>query len=268
MIESLHPGVSARHARVVLFDFDGTLSLIRTGWVQVMVPLMVEILVELKTGESEEGLRKVVGEFVSRLTGEQTIYQMIELARQVEKRGGKPRQPLEYKRLYNDLLMQKIQHRREELRQGKVSAENYLVPGARALLGALQDRGLKLYCASGTDQDYTLEEVRLLGIDRYFDGRIYGALNDYKSFSKKLLIRQMLSCTECREEELLGFGDGYVEIKNVKDADGVAVGVATDEPACQTVDPWKRERLVKVGADFIVPNFLCGEELLRILFSN
>ena len=118
MIESLHPGVSARHARVVLFDFDGTLSLIRTGWVQVMVPLMVEILVELKTGESEEGLRKVVGEFVSRLTGEQTIYQMIELARQVEKRGGKPRQPLEYKRLYNDLLMQKIQHRREETARG------------------------------------------------------------------------------------------------------------------------------------------------------
>jgi len=29
---------------VVLFDFDGTLSLIRSGWVDVMVPMMVEIL--------------------------------------------------------------------------------------------------------------------------------------------------------------------------------------------------------------------------------
>ena len=114
MIEPLHQGVSACRARVVVFDFDGTLSLIRTGWVQVMVPMMVETLAELKTGESEEGLRLLVEEYVSRLTGEQTIYQMIELARQVEKRGGKPRQPVEYKHTYNDRLMQKIQDRRDQ----------------------------------------------------------------------------------------------------------------------------------------------------------
>lgn len=268
MIEPLHQGVSACRARVVVFDFDGTLSLIRTGWVQVMVPMMVETLAELKTGESEEGLRLLVEEYVSRLTGEQTIYQMIELARQVEKRGGKPRQPVEYKHTYNDRLMQKIQDRREELRLGKVPPEKYLVPGARALLSALQDRGLKLYCASGTDQEYTREEARLLDIEHYFDGRIYGALDDYKSFSKEILIRKMLSGLECRGDELLGFGDGYVEVKNVKDAGGVAVGVATDEPACRAVDLMKRERLVKVGADFIIPNFLCAQELLRVLFPN
>jgi hypothetical protein len=48
----------------------------------------------------------------------------------------------------------------------------------------------------------------------------------------------------------------------------VAVGVATDEPACQVVDPWKRQRLAGVGADFIVPNFLCREQLLASLFPN
>ena len=268
MIESLNRGASARQARVALFDFDGTVSLIRTGWVQVMVPMMVEVLAELETGESEEALRTLVEEFVSRLTGEQTIYQMMELARQVEKRGGKPREPLEYKRLYNERLMEKIQHRREDLRQGKVSPEKYLVPGVHTFLAALADRGLKLYCASGTDQAYTLEEARLLGVERYFGGGIYGALDDYRSFSKEILIRRMVSSLECRGEELLGFGDGYVEIKNVKDAGGVAVGVATDEPECRAVDPSKRERLVEVGADFIIPNFLDCEELLRVLFAN
>jgi phosphoglycolate phosphatase len=268
MIETLHQGVSACRLRVALFDFDGTLSLIRAGWVQVMVPMMVEILAELKTSESEEELRALVEEYVSRLTGEQTMYQMIELARQVEKRGGTPRQPLDYKRMYNDRLMQKIKDRREELRQGKVAPEKYLVPGARGILAALEDRGLKLYCASGTDEKYTLEEARLLDIERYFGGRIYGALDDYKSFSKEILIRKMVSGLECRGDELLGFGDGYVEIKNVKDAGGVAVGVATDEPACRAVDLKKRERLVKVGADFIIPNFLCSSELLGILFPN
>lgn len=268
MIECLHRGVSAGRAVAALFDFDGTISLIRTGWVQVMVPMMVEILAELKTGESEVELLTLVEEFVSRLTGEQTIYQMIELARQVEKRGGKPREPLEYKRRYNDRLMEKIQGRRDGLRKGKVAPEKYLVPGVSAFLAALRDRGLKLYCASGTDEAYTLEEARMLGIERYFDRTIYGALDDYKSFSKEILIRKMLSSLRCRGEELLGFGDGYVEIKNIKDASGVAVGVATDEPECRAVDPWKRERLVNVGADFIIPNFLCREELLRVLFSN
>ena len=45
MLENITPGISARNARVVLFDFDGTLSLIRSGWMNVMVPMMVEILV-------------------------------------------------------------------------------------------------------------------------------------------------------------------------------------------------------------------------------
>jgi phosphoglycolate phosphatase-like HAD superfamily hydrolase len=268
VIESLNRGASAGRARVALFDFDGTISLIRAGWVQIMVPMMVDILAELKTGESEEALRTLVEDFVARLTGEQTIYQMIELARQVGKRGGKAREPLEYKHLYNDRLIDKIQNRREDLRRGMVPPEKYLVPGVGMFLAALEDRGLKLYCASGTDQAYTLEEARLLGVERYFSGRIYGALDDYKSFSKEILIRKMVSNMECRGDELLGFGDGFVEIKNVKDAGGVAVGVATDEPECRAVDPWKRERLVKVGADFIIPNFLCSQELLRLLFSD
>jgi len=267
-IERLHPNASARQARVALFDFDGTLSLIRTGWVEVMVPMMVEILLDLKTGETEADLRALVEEFVARLTGEQTIYQMIELARQVELRGGKALDPLEYKKAYHDRLMQRIEYRREELRRGLVAPEKYVVPGARALLDALKDRGLKLYCASGTDQVYTLEEAELLQLRHYFDGGVYGALDDYKSFSKEILIQRMISSLECRGEELLGFGDGYVEIKNVKEAGGVAVGVATAEPECRVVDEWKRRRLVNVGADFIVPNFLALDEILDALFPN
>ena len=50
MLEQLRPGVSASKARFVLFDFDGTVSVIRSGWVDVMVPMMVEILAGLKTG--------------------------------------------------------------------------------------------------------------------------------------------------------------------------------------------------------------------------
>jgi phosphoglycolate phosphatase len=268
MIEQLRPGVSAKNARVVLFDFDGTVSLIRAGWMDVMVPMMVEILVDLKTGEREEELRAVVEEFVGRLTGKQTMYQMIEFAEHVKARGGHPPDPLDYKRMYLDRLHQKIHHRLEELESGAASPEKYLVPGARELLETLHARGLKMYLASGTDQVYMREEARLLDVARYFAGGVFGALDDYKSFSKKILIQRLIADSEYQGAEFLGFGDGYVEIENIKEVGGVAVGVATAEPACEQVDQWKRKRLAGVGADFIIPNFLCHRELVATLFPN
>lgn len=268
MIEHIRPGASAREARVVLFDFDGTLSLIRSGWVEVMTPMMVEALAELKTGETEEQLTEIVREFVGRLTGKDTIYQMIELCDQVSARGGKPLDPLVYKHRYLGLLWERIRDRVEELRRGDCPPDKYLVPGARALLERLKDRGLKMYLASGTDESYMKEEARLLGVTRYFDGGVYGALDDYKSFSKAILIKRVIDAAEARGDQFLGFGDGYVEIENVKQVGGVAVGVATSEPECLEVDQWKRGRLVKVGADYIIPNFLPLDQLWATLFAD
>ena len=265
MIQSLRPGASARHARVCIFDFDGTLSLIRSGWMDVMVPMMIEILVETGTSETEDQLRVVVEDFVWRLTGKQTIYQAIELAAQVEKRGAVPLDPLRYKHMYLERLNERIADRLQALRDG-ISPEKYLVPGSRALLEELKRRGLSLYLASGTDQDYMREEARLLDVTRYFDGGVYGALDDYKSFSKKILIQRLIASSECRGEELLGFGDGYVEIENVREVGGVAVGVATAEPDCLVIDEWKRKRLAGAGADFIIPNFLQLEKLTEAVF--
>ncbi len=267
MIESISAGVTAKDARVALFDFDGTLSLVRSGWMDVMVPMMIEILADLKTGETEEQLRDVIEEFVWRLTGKETIYQMIALAEAVEARGGKALEPLAYKTMYLDLLWERIESRVEELRKGHVSPEKYLVPGSRALLESLKERGLKLYLASGTDEIYMKEEARLLDVARYFDGGVYGALDDYKSFSKAILIQRILASAEFRGEEFLGFGDGYVEIEEVKNVGGVTVGVASREPECLEVDQWKRKRLIGVGADYIVPNFQAHDELLATLFA-
>jgi phosphoglycolate phosphatase-like HAD superfamily hydrolase len=267
MVEQLRPGASAKDARVCLFDFDGTISLIRSGWMDVMVPMMVDTLADLHSGESAGELRRIVEDYIGRLTGKQTMYQMIEFADQIRARGGTPLDPLEYKRMYLDALHERIKHRIQELRDGG-SPEKYLVPGARELIEALKERGLKLYLASGTDQEYMRDEAHLLDVDRYFDGGVYGALDDYKSFSKKILIQRLIAGAECRGEEFLCFGDGYVEIENVKEVGGIAVGVATAEPECRVVDEWKRTRLAGVGADFIIPNFLEREQLLATLFPN
>jgi phosphoglycolate phosphatase-like HAD superfamily hydrolase len=266
--EILNPAARAAGARVALFDFDGTLSLLRAGWANVMVPMMVEELARLKSGESEAELESVVREFVDRLTGKQTVYQMIELARQVELRGGSAQDPLKYKRWYLDLLGAKIEHRLEEVRTGQASPEKYLVPGSIPLLEDLRSRGLRLYLASGTDEPYMKMEADLLGVKSYFDGGVFGALDDYKSFSKRILIQQILDRSECHGQEILGFGDGYVEIENVKGVGGVAIGVATDEGTCLSVDRWKRDRLARAGADGIIPNYLQWESYARRLFSK
>jgi phosphoglycolate phosphatase-like HAD superfamily hydrolase len=267
-MEQIRAGASAAGAKVALFDFDGTLSLVRSGWMEVMVPMMVEILAELKTGETEAELKAVVEDFVWRLTGKETVYQMIEFASNVEKRGGKALDPLEYKKMYLDLLWERIRGRVEELKSGRVSPEKYMVPGARALLESLKERGLKLYLASGTDEVYMKEEARLIDVAKYFDGGVYGALDDYKSFSKKILVQRILAGADVQGEEIIGFGDGYVEIEEVKLVGGVAVGVASMEPECMAVDEWKRQRLIGVGADYIVPNYLCHAELMGALFAN
>src|SRR5471030_1025604 len=118
MVEIVRPGASSPDAKVALFDFDGTLSLIRTGWLNVMVPMMVQILAELKTGESEAELRRTVEDYVWRLTGRETVYQMMALADEVKLRGGSPPDPLVYKKRYLDLLSGVIRDRLEELRRG------------------------------------------------------------------------------------------------------------------------------------------------------
>jgi phosphoglycolate phosphatase-like HAD superfamily hydrolase len=267
-IEVLNPALPRGRFRSVLFDFDGTLSLIREGWPQVMIPMMVEVLRQTRTPETEAQLRAAVEDFVMRLNGRQTIYQMIQLADEVRRRGGTPLEALAYKHRYHDLLMQRIEGRLADLRAGTATAEEWTVPGSHSLLERLRLRGMTLYLASGTDLKYVRQEAELLSLAPYFGEHIYGALDDYRNFSKKMIIDRILHEHGLRGEELLGFGDGFVEIEEVKGVGGVAVAVASDETARRGVNAWKRDRLVRAGADVVIPEYRDHERLLRYLFAE
>lgn len=256
-----------REIRYALFDFDGTLSLIREGWQDVMVPMMVEFLRETGTDESDDELTLMVKEYVTRLTGKQTIYQMIELKAQIEKRGGTAREPLEYKHIYLDRLWQRIHHRVEGLKAGSIQPEEYLVTGSYAFLDALKSRGATLYLASGTDHQYVVDEAEALGLTKYFEPHIYGALDDYKKFSKKMVIDRIIQENQLPGEALLAIGDGYVEIENCKEVGGLTLGVATDEAGRVEIDEWKRNRLIQAGADFIIPHFAETPAIIQTLFG-
>ena len=62
-----------------------------------MTSMIVEILKGTPKGqdESQEEIKTLVTDFVTVLTGKQTIYQMIRLGKEVKCRGGKPLDPIE-----------------------------------------------------------------------------------------------------------------------------------------------------------------------------
>jgi phosphoglycolate phosphatase len=253
-----------------LFDFDGTLSLIREGWMDIMVPMMVEILAPLaREGESEASLAALVRDFVTRLTGKQTIYQMMRLADEVRSRGGVPREAQDYKAEYHRRLMERIAGRRTALANGSLDPESMLVPGSLELLRSLAERDVRIYIASGTDESFVLEEARLLGLDTFAEGTIYGALADPAGFSKDMVIRRILSENRVEGSRLVAFGDGYVEISDCKAAGGLAVAVASDEAGRSGApDLWKRERLIGAGADIVIPDFSESAALVDYIWDS
>ena len=298
-IEIINPGARRGAFKSALFDFDGTISLIREGWQQVMKPYFCEVLGQAAqggavgddggggagadspggavgadnadvyaNGETRTEIERCVHDFVDFLTGKQTIYQCIQLAEEVEKRGGAPLDPQAYKDEYHNRLMARINHRIEALAAGRAVPRDYAVPGSLEFLAALRERGIDVYLASGTDEKYVLNECSLLGAGAYCNGGVYGAQQEYKLFSKKMVVEKILRENDLHGDELVGFGDGYVEIENIKEAGGFAVGVATDEVNRRGVDEWKRGRLIQAGADIIVPDFSGTEELLAFLFGG
>ena len=267
-IEVLNTSAPRGHFRFAVLDFDGTISLIRQGWQSVMKGYFLEELSRAATpDETIDTLIECVDYFVDYNTGKQTIYQCIALNEEIQKRGGRPAEPLDYKQEYHRRLLEKINYRLDGLRDGKLNGEDWVVPGSYALLKALNEKGLALYLASGTDEHYVLDEARLLGVDGFFNG-IYGAQDDYKHFSKKIVIQRIVSENSLSGPELLGFGDGYVEIENIREAGGFTVGVASDELNREGMDEWKFKRLSKAGADILIPDYSETETLIDYLFSH
>lgn len=265
----IHRKVQTGNIRHVVFDFDGTISLIRDGWQNVMVPMMVELLqTETGTTETQAQLEALVVEFVDRLTGKQTIYQMIQLGEEIEKRGGIPQEPLAYKDEYNNRLLPVVEERIAGLAAGTLSAEPLRVPKSLEFLQSLREMGIHCYLASGTDVEFVKNEASLLGVAPYFDGGIFGALREYKKFSKAMVIQKIITDFELSGNELLIIGDGYVEIENAKAVGAIAVGVASVEANRYNMNADKRERLIRAGADIIIPDFREGAQLLNYLFNS
>jgi len=269
-IEILNPNVRLKvgHIKYALIDFDGTISVIRQGWEDVMIPLMIEMICDGNPPTPE--IEKEVREYVDYSTGILTIKQMEWLAEAVRRYGisKNPRTPYEYKRIYNQRLLVKVEQRLEKLRSGELNPDDLMIMGSRKFLEELYRRGITMYLASGTDHEYVLQEASALKITQYFRGGIYGALDHTEAHTKERIIRRILDENNLHGNELLVVGDGPVEIRNAKSRDALALGVATDEVRRCGLNLRKRKRLIDAGADLIIPDFTRHDEIISFLFEE
>lgn len=253
--------------RFAIFDFDGTISTFREGWQEVMHAMMREYLLPTPRVEKQEVLDQIIREAIDVTTGKQTIYQMIGLQEMVLARGGDAMDAVDYKAIFNKRLLTRIEHRLMDVQSGRLTPLAMMVPGALKILEAMQKKDVRCFLASGTDQPYVENEAGILGVDKYFE-EIYGARENFREHSKRKVIERIIRENHLHGTELVGFGDGFVEIEDVNRVGGIAVGVASDEVRRCGVNQWKRERLINAGADVIIGDFQEADVLVDWLWQR
>lgn len=259
-----------RHPRLthVVFDWDGTLSLLRAGWGEVMLAQWLE-LIPARPAEPAERLRQRAHDDIWRLNGKPSIHQAARLAEHIRERGARPLPAVDYEHDYQHRLSVVVGGRLAAVRSGRAAPDAWLVTGARRALEILAERGLTLHVVSGTQRRFVTEEADALGVAAHFGGRIHGPTSEHDTaYSKRGVMDALLRDHAIAGGELLAFGDGHVEMEQTRAVGGLAVAVATDETEFHSgrVEAAKRERLMGAGADACIADFRELDALLPVLF--
>jgi len=257
-----------------IFDHDGTISTLREGWEQIMVPMMMKAILGDHFHDADEALyhrvHTRVVDFVDKTTGIQTLVQMKGLVELVKEFGLVPDDRIldafGYKEIYNKELLKMVREREAKLLRNELAVEDYTLKNAVVLLEKLYNAGVTLYLASGTDEEDVKNEARILGYDHLFAGGIYGAVGDVTKEAKKMVLDRILNIIgDSQTGQLAAFGDGPVEIRETRKRGGVTIGIASNELKRHSLNESKRSRLIKAGADVIIPDFSQLPRLLQLL---
>ncbi|MCI0495878.1 HAD family hydrolase [candidate division KSB1 bacterium] len=259
-----------------LFDFDGTLSRERDGWVNLMVATcsaaMVQAIPEISVAEAVEWVINDIEQTI----GIPTYQQMKRLADEIRKRGGSSLSPQRYKDIYSDALTAMVKTNHQNLEQGKVKIETLRMPGATELLTELEKRFGKdaLFLSSGTDIQPVQESVKILGYEKFFEDRIMasGSNGNNSDCPKQRIIEKLIQERNLQPGQLLTFGDGVPEIEYTSKFGGIGVGMLSPDQSHYehrgffTIEK-KRKRLIEAGACLIVPDFRHASTLVELICS-
>ncbi len=275
-VEIIRP-FDGRNITTVLFDFDGTLSRERDGWINLMVATNAAAMaVALPEAPIPEIFHWTI-EDIERTIGIPTYQQMKRLAEAIRARGGMALSPRRYKDVYNAVLTAMVQTAHRQVERGQRSMEELRVPGAIELLTMLAEKlgRNSLFLASGTDIEPVKQSVQRLGYSIFFEDRIMasGFHHNENECPKQQIIAQLMRDRLLGPGQLLTFGDGVPEIEHTVRAGGIAVGVLTPDLSHYEFQGHftlenKRERLIHAGAQILVPDFREAQQLIKLLFSE
>jgi rfaE bifunctional protein kinase chain/domain len=272
-IEIINESLPALNIRHAIFDHDGTISTLREGWEKIMEPMMIKSILGTQHQVADEALfmriRDRVRGFIERTTGIQTIVQMQGLVKLIREFGLIPEEQIlsaaKYKEIFNEQLMEVVDRRMARLDCGELCISDFTLRGVVPFLRALKQAGVLLYLASGTDVEDVRREAERLGYSDVFEGRIYGSIGQVAKDAKKVVIEGILSEIDGAADQIVTFGDGPVEIRESGRRGAFAIGVASDELRRFGMNPEKRTRLIRAGADAVVPDFSQWQKLWEFL---
>ncbi len=265
MMEILNPQLSSGRYQAAIFDFDGTLSLLREGWPQVMTEVLWDQW-QAAGLPADEPLAtcQSIEQLILSENGSPPLRQMELFASAVRERGGRPVDPHACLQIYRQRLATMLEARYAAVRQGGPAAAVYwTVPGTHRFLEVLQARGILTFVISGTDYDQVATEVEMLGLARYISGGLFAPHGNDANFTKFNVISNLQKQYGWSGEDLIGFGDGVIETQVLKSLGGTAIGVAS-HPAgtiATTPHPHKRQLLISAGADAVIPDYRDAEQL-------
>ncbi len=269
-IEVLNSDFQRGNIKHAVFDFDGTVSILREGWPEIMLPVMVDAIRGDHPATDE--IVQACKDYIDESTGIQTILQMEHLVTMVREFGLVPEDKIldakGYKEIYNDALMEPVNERIAALVSGEKTLDDVTVKGSREFMQALYDRGVRIYIASGTDRDDVINESKHCQVAHLAEGGVWGAIGNVEEYSKDKVIKEIIAENDLHGSELIVVGDGPVEIRNAKSNGGIALGVASDEVTGHGWNMDKRPRLVKAGCDLLIPDFDEMDTLIGYLFDE
>ncbi len=255
--------------KLVVFDFDGTLSWLRHGWPGMMCDVVREH-VPRREGESAEALEQLLLDEILALNGQPSIRQCERVAVMARERGGAILDPEALRAEFQHRLDAAIERRSERIRSGAAAPEDYLIPGAREFLACVHAANLTPVILSSTIQERVIAEAGLLDVAGLFRGRIFGGTGDPQKFSKRAVFERLLCEEGLSGEQLLAFGDGPTEIRDATELGGVAIAVCSDEEEHDSgrLDERKRCQLSAAGAQAAIANFHAAAGLLNELLGR
>lgn len=229
-----------------------------------MEPMMIKAILGAHYNTADETLyarvvRRVV-EYIDKTTGIQTLVQMQGLVKLVREFRLVPEAEIldefGYKEIYNTALMDLVNRRVHKLERNELDVADFTIKKAPQFLQRLCDAGIQLYLASGTDEKDVIVEAKALGYARLFEGRIYGAVGDATKEAKRIVLDRILNDIGTPNvAQVVTFGDGPVEIRETRKRGGLTVGIASSEERRYGLNASKRGRLIRAGADVIVPDY-------------